>query len=133
MKRYKIVQIIIIALFFCAFFSCKKDYPKDIPEWLKKTIQEHKRNNDACGDYGCLVINEYMFKDSCLVYSYEGYESQIVTFFDVNGNRICLKNNANTWWFDKGSNYCVTSTITLHSGTNLPPLKATRVIWAAYK
>jgi len=131
MKRYKIIHAIIVALFFCAFFSCKKDYPKDIPEWLRKNIQEHKRNNDGCGAYGCLVIKEYMFKDSCLVYSNECVGSPEISFYDISGNHICLKGNlgTQTWWFENGD--CSMSSVTIN--IYMPPLKATRVIWAAYK
>lgn len=85
MKRTIILNVIILLLT-CIVFSCKKDYPDDIPKWLKEKIQNSKRNNDFCfSGYGCLEIDEWEFNNQ-KVYDFHmnGHD-----FYDISGNKIC--------------------------------------------
>lgn len=115
----------------CFLISCKKDHPDDIPKWLKQEIHDYKINNDGCGNYGCLGITEWRFKDSCLLYLFDYGVGVIFTMYDYDGNGMCLAENYNNhiWYLKNGECYLYSEI--LHSGTNPPPMKRLRVIWTA--
>ena len=66
--------------------ACKKDYPKDIPKWIKEKIKIEKRNSNY------YWIDEYSIGDS-IIYKEAGSPYVITTvnwnLLDQNGNYIC--------------------------------------------
>lgn len=132
MKRYFILRVLVLcALIIFVITSCKKDYPDDIPKWLKNIILDYKRNNGGCGNYGCLGIEEWSFKDSCKVYLFEWGGSLSGSAYDIDGNKVCLKRtgyNPDNWFLENYS--CSYDIINLHSSDNFP-LKNGRHIWSA--
>ena len=96
MKKTKLLILIIIVL--TGSVSCKKDYPKDIPDWLKGKI-------DCCKDEYCsyqnsechsLVITEYTYDPTGeTIFYFHAAESTPKTnkFYDYNGNLLCSNEN----------------------------------------
>ena len=82
-----------LSIFLAFAVACKKDYPKDIPDWLKKKIRESKKrmvqNNGDCYGY-CLDISEYYEPNYGIVYGSKGYDIVVsVSYYDFYGNYIC--------------------------------------------
>lgn len=80
--------------------SCKKDYPKDIPDWLKEMIKERKKeckefkkDGGCCGTYsGCWNINEYKKNDQTYFVKIlpAGYGTpEVVTVYSHDGQVYC--------------------------------------------
>jgi hypothetical protein len=77
------------------FFSCKRDYPKDIPQWLKEKIQvfKHKAEYDY---YFCpTTITELKNNSGDCIYDIyvacPGHDFH--TYYDLQGNEICSCQN----------------------------------------
>jgi len=88
---------IIFFFFFFAFVftSCKKDYPDDIPQWIKDEILECKRTHSCCGNGGPRLIKEYNWNDSVMVY-YFGISDGRDAFYNIDGSQICYYINGLT-------------------------------------
>ena len=86
-----------------SMYSCKKDYPTDIPDWVIKEIKDCKKHKDCCNDDGCLVIEEYRFKDSCTLYYYTGFNDEPGLLYDISGEPIHLSQNS---WPDFPNPHC---------------------------
>jgi len=72
--------------------SCKKDYPNDIPKWLKEKIKdlekETKRYKD-CRNGICRNIDEYS-DGTNTIYWFQGSETPIgYSIYDYDGNAQC--------------------------------------------
>jgi hypothetical protein len=75
--------------------SCKKDYPKDIPDWLKEMIKERKKECKGlglcCGNASCWTISEYKKNDQ--TYFVKKLPSdgsgEIITVYNYEGDIIC--------------------------------------------
>jgi len=117
MKKIIAFEIIIISALCCSFISCKKDYPSDIPDWLKKEIREYKRNNEYNPPYNSLTIEEWQFNGQT-VYNFYNYE---LIVYDNTGNFIC--NNL------PGDLYCRCGDTSYEIKS--PEWKRVRLIWAA--
>ena len=99
MKKFKILFLATLLLF--AVNSCNKDYPKDIPDWLKDKIKEIKKDNPcnelliSIQEYEKTSNNDivYVFTKPCPMCTYKVY--------DYNGNVIC--NDISIW---TGSDNC---------------------------
>lgn len=111
-----------VLTFFIAIFvfisSCKKDYPKDTPNWLKHKIREYKKNE---GYRSPSYIEEYK-KDENIVYAfvyiaYNGGWTRF-DFYDYSGNEICSQTS------DSMGNYC-----TINGDTIFKSYTLTRNIW----
>ncbi|MEI6764838.1 MAG: hypothetical protein WCM76_04295 [Bacteroidota bacterium] len=85
-----------VLIFFLLFFSqCKKDYPDDIPKWVKTEIQNFKKVTPDCICHYSdddinpqLSISEYII-NSEKIYAFVqtcSYRGEYVTIFDNNGN-----------------------------------------------
>lgn len=75
--------------------SCKKDYPDDIPSWLKEKIREYKKEAETGDTYfpdfnTCIM--EYS-NESNIIYSIRVCLSPVVyDYYDYNGNYLCNMN-----------------------------------------
>ena len=66
--------------------ACKKDYPKDIPQWVKDKIIHCKKTSDCCG-HGFHPLHIYEYKnETSIVYIFSG-DGEIT--FDYYGNVLC--------------------------------------------
>ena len=75
------------------FTSCKKDHPKDIPEWLENRIKEEKKDcRDGCDcDHGnCWGILEYVTNQNSRIYLFQRAGGGGDTYYDSAGNILCF-------------------------------------------
>jgi hypothetical protein len=56
MKKIKIYGLLIVAIML--FSTCKKDYPDDIPQWVKDKIKYCVKKKNDCAK---LIIKEYSY------------------------------------------------------------------------
>jgi len=77
----------IILFFFLAvtLTTCKKDYPDDIPQWVKDEIVNSKKTGS------CLGISEYInTENQQIVYVLHRYrEWECAEYYDYNGTYLC--------------------------------------------
>jgi len=108
MKTMKLLTFALLLIVISG--SCKKDYPKDIPDWLKDRIKEEKKNPSAC----CLTIDEYVYENNSIyIFHKEGnYEHNV---FDKDGNEQCV--------------FLVVPNSTCGSIQNMQDYQANRRIW----
>lgn len=77
---------------FCIFLgfyssSCKKEYPKDIPEWLEDEIKWLKKHNCRCGTYCVDGIWEYSDgENTCFFIGQKPYPAEV---YDYDGDWHC--------------------------------------------
>lgn len=73
-----------------AFTSCKKDYPDDIPQWLKDKIKTCKKGS-CCTQLGPLVISEYTNTiDQSHIYKFgRACPHCCDEYYDYNGYLLC--------------------------------------------
>lgn len=76
--------------------SCKKDYPDDIPKWLKEEIRKYKKEADPGECYystGCRTIKEYSNQQNEKIYQFSGVTDNPIryNYYDYYGNFICRK------------------------------------------
>jgi len=103
--------------------SCKRDYPSDIPGWLKDRILSLKRTGKshpfmACNiSSGGLRIYEYKVNSTGdIVYCFS--ETYGYTYLDAQGNTLC-----NTYMGSPSCSSCICS-----SGSGMTKL---RTVWEA--
>lgn len=83
----RLVIIIFIGFSFL-LNGCKKDYPKDIPQWVKDKICFCKKKKNDCHK---LSIKEYLYEGN-LYYRLEESEFSLPRkndYYDVNQNLVC--------------------------------------------
>jgi hypothetical protein len=87
----KIAKILFLLLFFSMFLSsCKKDYPEDIPKWVKEKIKYCDKKKNNCGIVEKLIIDEYSYQGNIYYRLYIGYPPPRQNdFYDYEGNFIC--------------------------------------------
>jgi len=86
-----ILKITILIIFITTINGCKKDYPKNIPSWLKTKIDKMGKRG------GCLMggttLEIYEFKNNnndSLLYEFSGYTDPAYTcYYDYSGNIYC--------------------------------------------
>jgi hypothetical protein len=86
-----------IKLFLYFFFiltamsACRKDYPDDIPKWLKNKISSCKENSCCIFYGGELVINEMKNRnDGTIIYKFDDQMDPTgCSYYDYNGSEIC--------------------------------------------
>lgn len=76
------------------FGGCKKDYPNDIPQWLKKAITEFKRagkynNINACGECPIIVEEWKETTTGATLYAFEQCDWTSYAFYSESGQRLC--------------------------------------------
>ena len=82
--------------------SCKKDYPRDIPDWLKEKIKERKNTCEKRGCYCndgsglCWTIKEYNQNGEIKFVIIEGQINLVKTIemkvYSFDGELICSSN-----------------------------------------
>jgi len=81
----------LLILFFLSLFvftKCKKDYPKDIPKWLKKEIINVKKEENCANDSRrCPKITEWTNGDSVKYVFYFGFNGSY-TYYNYEGTII---------------------------------------------
>ena len=97
MKAIKYILPLLLTLLL--FSTCKKDYPKDIPDWLEDRIKEEKKNcrplsKEICNCDGgnCLEIKEYTTNINETVYEFRKSSLEGGYFLDYDGNSLCAYN-----------------------------------------
>jgi len=82
----KKLKFILLALMVAATMStCQKDYPKDIPDWLKQRIKEMKK--DRPSPDSPRVISEYAFNANTIYCFLTEYGTALYCY---NGALLCL-------------------------------------------
>jgi len=85
MKKIKILLLATLVLF--AANSCKKDYPKDIPDWLKDKIKFCDKKKNDCNE---LIIDEYSYEGDIYYRLYVPHSPPRQNdYYDYNGNFMC--------------------------------------------
>lgn len=90
MKKYLIISISI-----CFFLTgCKKDYPDDIPPWVKNMIREFKRSGKshqatACGDCPVLILEYKETSVNQKLYSIQLCDPTYDYLYSDKGDPIC--------------------------------------------
>ncbi len=93
-KKLTTFFLILVLTTILVINSCKKDYPKDIPKWLKVKIREYKKGGCKCPCYyssGCLIISERVNGQGEKIYEFYGpWQNPMMSeFYDYSGNIIC--------------------------------------------
>lgn len=88
---------ILLFLFILTFFStmsCKKDYPSDIPKWLKEKIKERKRALGGDPYDTDHSIDEYVKNDNGqTIYVIDvACDPGYYEYYDCSGNLLCAGN-----------------------------------------
>jgi hypothetical protein len=98
----KLLSSCLLVLFILGVSSCKKDYPRDIPKWLKNKIKELKketRRKNGCGLGLCASIEEFSDGSNIFYLWITGTaEPAGIIIFDYDGNFQCQQSN-----YDSGS------------------------------
>jgi hypothetical protein len=80
-------------ILFIAFtaISCKKDYPDDIPQWLKNKIDLCSKKGNCCEGNIPMRIDEYKHPQTGKIdYLFQIYESpSFYDIYDYDGNLLC--------------------------------------------
>jgi len=85
MKKIKLILLTLIVAM--SVNSCKKDYPKDIPNWLEDKIKYCDKNKNDC--HG-LIIDEYSYQSNIYYELYVPIAAPRPNdYYDYNGNLIC--------------------------------------------
>ena len=89
MKKAKLFLITILILI--GTYSCKKDYPKDIPNWLKSKIKELDKESKGKGCIYdvCMDIEEYKYEANILYLFQPGSTPIGYIVYDYNGTELC--------------------------------------------
>ena len=88
MKTNKLLLLLLI--FTLVLNSCKKDYPKDIPKWVKEKIKYCDKKKNNCGKVEKLVIDEYSYQGKLYYNLYVEYPPPRQNdFYDYDGSFIC--------------------------------------------
>ena len=84
---FKIKMVALLLILFYLPLSCKKDYPEDIPQWLKQRIREIKRGNSRY-----IEIYEFYRNDTVFFAINDSvkYSSQF-NIYDYYGNYLCVE------------------------------------------
>ncbi|MDD5570292.1 MAG: hypothetical protein PHD97_03955 [Bacteroidales bacterium] len=115
--KNKIFNCFVLFTFFILFNQCKKDYPDDIPKWIKTEIQKFKKITPDCichysGGYNpSLSITEYTVNNEKVyeVIKNCGYHGPSVDIYDYYGKHWngCITNYVNGFInVDAGYIYC---------------------------
>lgn len=90
MKKIKIALFTLIVAM--TINSCKKDYPKDIPDWLKnkiKGLKKETRWHKGCIHDLCMYIDEYTDGTNTTYWFQPGGTPVGYKIYDYNGNEQC--------------------------------------------
>ncbi len=91
----KLILACFMVLLILGISACKKDYPKDIPDWLKDKIKELKketRRKNGCGMGGCASIHEFSDgSETIYLWDPATYTGTGFIFYDYEGNFLCEK------------------------------------------
>ncbi len=100
----KFVMVLFSILLVLGLNSCKKDYPDDIPEWLKKKVRKLDRQDrlhrESRREVYLMRIDEFSdgqetiyrmvtgsaFPKPCLIYDYDGNE---LCYSSYKGEGVC--------------------------------------------
>ncbi len=92
MKR--IVSILFILLLAFTFSTCKKkNYPKDIPKWLKQKIEQMEQDSKGkgCKYFSCRTVEEYTDGSSTFYWiNSTGASPKGYFIFNYNGVEQCI-------------------------------------------
>lgn len=91
MKNTK--TILLLLVLFIGIYSCKKDYPKDIPDWLKDKIKELKKETKGysnCRYDLCMNIDEYTDGSDIIYWFMPGATPVGYQVFTYDGNYQCV-------------------------------------------
>ncbi|MBI3501625.1 MAG: hypothetical protein HY063_07510 [Bacteroidetes bacterium] len=85
--------LILSALLVLSVSGCKKDYPKDIPKWVKKKIREFKEKEDPINDNNYFHYEvEELSNDTVSIFVLKSirsiYDAVEWTYCDYRGNTI---------------------------------------------
>jgi hypothetical protein len=93
-KLFLLFSAVLICLI--SINSCKKDYPRDIPDWLKEMIKERKKECKGlglcCGNESCWTIYEYKKNDEIFFVKRlpaDGITLGVITVYSNNGQILC--------------------------------------------
>ena len=83
--------LIMVSFLALAVASCKKDYPDDIPQWVKDKIKSCKYSGCYYTGGSTLTISELKnITDGSLIIEYSGQMNPAAYYyFDYSGNPIC--------------------------------------------
>ena len=92
MKKFNFLILVSTLLFIAS--SCNKNYPKDIPDWLKDKIKTLKKDSKGkeCEDTGCRYIDEYT-DGTNIIFLYRpvpNHTPAAYFVYDYDGNEICF-------------------------------------------
>ena len=89
MKKFS--KILISILMVLTINSCKKDYPKDIPDWLKIKIDQLKKETKSkgCRFDVCMYIYEYTDGSNISYWFQPGITPISFKVYDYSGKEQC--------------------------------------------
>ena len=83
-------NLILLVILAFSIAACKKDYPKDIPQWVKNTILNCKRGLCCYDGAGIKIIEFRNTEDDSKIYILDKYVSQgCKEYYDSAGNFLC--------------------------------------------
>ena len=99
----KIFKLVFLLGLILTLQNCKKDYPNDVPNWVKKKIKYCKKNN-CCLNSGYFGIAEYInVENNQKIFTIEyGTSMGCSKYYDEYQNIIC--SNGGGCWNDSCGN-----------------------------
>ena len=93
----KLILACLMVLLILGTSACKKDYPKDIPDWLKekiRVINKENRGANGCKYERCRSVDELTDGTYHIFIWHTGSESPRIDYvYDLEGNELCLVNS----------------------------------------
>ncbi len=93
MNKLKLFSLYLILVF--SLFACKKDFPSDIPQWVKAEIVKCKRGSCCDLSGNGWSIGEYINKKNqqkIYVFQKSNDGMSCKEYYDYDGNLICYHN-----------------------------------------
>lgn len=88
---------LVLVLGLCA---CKKDYPDDIPDWLKVKIKELKKETRGTKNTCCVYVSESTMPDMSLFYSIYFSSNELTEIYHENGSAACCFHRTDAITYD---------------------------------
>ena len=82
----------VFCFIFFTFNSCKKDYPDDIPQWIKTYIYDYKHGKNTTSNIYSVGIDELKNTSGNPIFEFYYYfdgSNRWQEYYDIDNNKLC--------------------------------------------